>query len=566
MNVKRNICHAVTAGLLSVGMAFAAVPAYAAPGGNITFETTDNASATYDGYLVFKANVATDYKATDIEWASDGMKTAVLAYLDSDSSAAGYKQWLQTSHHISAAYDATNTAMKAAHDLAQNAADYISSRIAADTADANANTTPKTTLGTSFASGLARYLVSQGVAKTFDGQSTYTGGEQGYYLIVTHNDTIGTGEAGTAPIWLPLGAADETVTAKDSVPTVSKQVQDDLGTWGTAADAHKGQALSFKLTGTVADNVNAYEQYYYKMTDTMTNLAMTPEQVNAVTVTVNGVDKTAAIKTADGGSISYDSGVLTVTIPNLLTLGSTITKDTQVVVTYSAQLTGDSIVQGGDGNANNVVLEYSSNPLVYTEHDSTTGSTAKTYAYTLELTKVDEDTREKLNGAKFTMRVKDDASASLNDASSKGKYVQADGTLGTEPYQFTTVDGKFSVANLDEGVYVLHETQAPPAHKSLAADVEITIDGTFTGNALTEVASTVTGGDGGFVSPADTEAKSGIIAATASNGKIEVRISDKNETYLPGTGMTTSAAGMILGAGLVTAGIIGAVRARKKEA
>jgi hypothetical protein len=50
-----------------------------------------------------------------------------------------------------------------------------------------------------------------------------------------------------------------------------------------------------------------------------------------------------------------------------------------------------------------------------------------------------------------------------------------------------------------------------------------------------------------------------------SSGKVGIRVSDKRKTYLPGTGLTTSQAGVIFGAICVTAGLVGIIRYRKRE-
>lgn len=552
---------------VGLGLALAAAPtmgtvctAFAADG-SVTIAQAHNTGAKYDGYRLFKADVDADDKATNITWEDNGIKSAVLAYLDTQ----GYAAWLASEGHT-AAVDGV-----AAHDIAQNAADFISEKIQGSATDTEAGTTPRTTRGDSFANGLARAIAGAGIAAQTPAGGQNTGaaftGPQGYYLFVTHDEaadnTIGVGEAGTAPIWVAVGATAKNITEKSAVPTVTKTVREDAsGAYGESADANRAQDVDFRLEGTVAADANAFESYFYEFTDTMTGLEMGASDVAALTVKVDGSDVTNAVKAQEGSKVEFAGGKLTVTIPDLLALGRPITKDTVVVVDYKAHLNADAVC-GSTGNPNTVSLNYSSDPAKTSAHTSTPEKTVRTYAYAIKVVKVDQDTREVLPGAKFTIQVAD----GNTDAASKGKYVQADGSLGATAYEFTTdASGEFQVLGIDEGVYTIRETAAPADHKQLAADVTLTVTGTRdAAGALTALAATVSGGNGLFVTnPAAHQ--DGVTGTVIADGTVSARISDKKETYLPGTGLTTSAAGVVVGFTLITGGLVGLGRAQRRKA
>lgn len=569
-NIVATCSKGAMAAILSGLMAFGgAVPAFAAAGGSITVNANaNNTSVTYDAYQLFTADVNAQDKATNIAWDSNAVKTAVLAFLDDN----GYQAWLTSQGHT-AAVNGTS-----AHDLPQNAADYISYMINGSADDTEANTTPATKKGSSFANALARTLAADNTVApvaTITPGTALTGQDQGYYLIVSTDNTIDNTESGTAPIWLALGESAKSITEKSAIPTIAKTVtEDSTGTAGNKADANRQQTIPFQLTGTVAQNANAFEKYYMQFTDSMTGLEMSAADQAGIVVKLDGVDITKYVTGAaalEGNSISYANDTLTVTIADLLVIPNDATQDegdfiavdgdSAVTVDYNARLkTGCTI--GQTGNPNSVTLTYSSDPSVTSSHDTTNPVTTTTYAYQLTFTKVDEATREALSGAKFTIQV-----ANTNaDAASRGKYVQADGTLGDTAYEFTTDgNGQFNVQGIDEGVYTIHETTAAADHTVWASDATLTITRTYNATSgAPELAASISGANGLFqTNPAAYQ--DGIQGITQASGLIETTASDKRETYLPGTGMTMSQAGVIFGSVCVAVGLVGIVRYKKNQ-
>lgn len=608
------------AGTLSLGVMAAPVVSFAATtsetypfpdthygDGTITIkQASPNSGTKYNGYRIVKAVVTTGSdskdKAIDTQWEGDSVKTAVLAYLDQ----SGYGTWLTTNGHTAAVNGV------AAHDIAQNAVDFISERIGyagganASATAQNTNTNPRTTDGLSFANGLARAIVASGITPTVAGQDSdaaYTG-KQGYYLFVTQNtstnsDIIGVSEAGTAPIWVALsGTQAKIVNEKSSTPTIEKKVKEDSsGAWGDAADANKGQLLDFKLTASLPNNVTAYEKYHLLFTDRMTNLEMAS---NSLKVYVDSTEVKAA-----GYTVSYPSNnagnplaitdadkqkKLTVEIPDVRSLQSTtdqainVTATSVVRVEYQASLTNNAVM-GSTGNPNTVLLTYSSDPNVTWDganspghsHDDTPEDTVKVYTYGIELTKVDQETREKLPDTEFVIKV----ASGNSDSASVGKYLAQDGSLAeatdATAYKWKTdANGKITVPRIDEGTYTIHEVTATADHKLLNADITLVITSTFNAENLSALSATVAGGNnmwGGSAStvpqssanPVTNADQDGIFAVPLSEGQVQFRVSNKKETYLPGTGLTLDQAGLLFGAICVALGLGGIVYYRKSR-
>lgn len=547
--------------------------------GSVTITQAHNSGATYDGYRIFKAVVDADDKASEIEWESDTVKGVVVPLLNDANNGAGqtYSAWLVEQGLCQSSDVSGNTsAYTTQRDLAQNAAEYISKKIGkvesgsvsagGSATDAIANTNPRTTKGNTFASTFARAIVASNLTPATGSTPIASGtaytGTQGYYLFVTHSDTITNNEAGTAPVWVAVGTTAKSITEKSAVPTLTKEVEEDsTKDWGSVADSNITQNLNYRLTATVAQNTNAFPTYRMQFTDTMTHITMDSNDVANVKIKVNGTDVTTQVKEQTGYVISCNNNVLTVNIPNILGLGQTITDTSTVVVEYPAHLTTDAII-GGQGNPSTAILTYSSDPARPADVDNTNEVTTKVFAYKLQLTKVDQATRELLDGAKFTIQVA--STTGSQDTTSVGKYVQADGSLGTTAVEFTTSDGIINAIGIDEGTYVIHETTPPADHKVLLSDVTLTLTRTWNGSNLSTLTASVSGGNGTFSSAtaAPTATSDGVQAST-STGQVDLTVSNKQETYLPGTGLTTSQAGVIFGAVCVAAGLVGIVRHRK---
>ena len=605
-------CRLALSCLLAAGLAGAAALAPAAPAlaydydqASFLIRPKNNTAATYKVIKLFSANIDPTATANltntvfsdattarypgvvdnQIEWASDTVKTNTLAFLDTQ----GYNGWLTSN-----GYGTDNTTKADVRVAAQFIADKIG-----NSANINATAVPPTKASQSFALELARYLAAHGVpTSTYtnaNGSTAFTGPE-GYYLFYTDDASVAQydgpdavpggehqGEAGTAPIWVPLGGGVTEITEKTEVPTLNKQVKEDRdGQWGYAADANKGQDLSYRIVGTIPDNIASFDTYHYKITDDLTGLDITTSTLRLTIA--NGSNSKAytwAQLTAMGntrGTFTYSNGKLVMDIADIRSFQTEsspvpVTGSTTVTVTYDAHLT-DAAVVGPTGNQNKAGLDYTTNPVTDGQGNTPTPTTV-TYSYQLDLKKVDKQklsngNEKPLPGAKFTFKLT--AADGSSDTASLNKYVQADGSLGDSPYEFTTgTDGTLYVKNIDAGTYTVHETQAPDGYVTQHEDFVVTItselDRTATGVKLVSLGASKTGGEpAASTNSNQVPAKITSTAATQKNtGHIAVTLSDP-KIVLPITGMTGVQAAIAGSLAVLAASLLGlGLHARRKR-
>lgn len=545
---------------VAAGMSFAAmtsmlptIPAMADVSygtGSIVINKVDgNGDVTYDGYQIFKANVtddtsednATGKTETNVAWANDNVKSAVETLIHKEESSYAGK-------------------------TAEDAATFISDKINGK------NGTNNTTRvdSASFANKLAKAVDGKASETSVTPGTAATIGE-GYWLFVTNTATDSkTNAVGTAPIFAVVGGKTQvTVTEKTSVPTVSKQVKNDATGAGftSVADAEAGQSISYELTGTVADNVATYDTYKYAFSDALSTGLVA--DADSVKVSVDGKE----IST-DSYEKNYDTGknILSVSFADLKAAktadGSTvpITDKSKVVVDYTAHLDPTKAVLGGEGNLNTVTLTYSNNP-----HSDGTGTTtpktAKLFAYKLQLHKVDRTTEANLQGAKFTIK------ATGDDDGSSTKYVQENGTLGDNAYEFTTdKDGNINVTGLDAGTYTVAETEAPAGYNKVdnfTFQIKPTYDETAQKltkleNVLTATDSVIAGDTDGVTTDNILKA-SGQNAADAATGTVKVTVGDVKRSTMPLTGMDGVTFTWIAGGTVLAIGLANIIRTKRHD-
>ena len=546
--------RAITAGLglaLLCGSVFATRPALAQTA-SVTITQQHNKDATYDAYQLFTADVAKDNTATHVAWASDDMRAVVLAFLDNN----GYKQWLADKHPGDGQ-----------HDKAQNAVEYIAAKIANSPVAAKTATSPRTTAGRSFANRLARHLAAKASAykqKASSGKAFE--GEQGYWLFATTEATEGSADdAGTAPLWIPLGGSVAAITEKSAVPTVSKAVKEDsTGSWGSVADAHTAQNLSYRLVGTLPTNFDAFSQYHYRLTDTLSkgldlDLPKGAKLSDHLAVTVGS--KTVAVDDQHVKA-SYDGRVLVVDFPNLMDpfwKDYGIGPDTKLAVEYQAHMNANRTV-GAGGNDNEAYVTYTRDPLRNGDGRTKPTPPVKTFAYAVELLKVDEQTGEPLEGVAFTMQVAQNNS----DEGSRGLYVQKDGSLGKAECRFVTgSDGTFSVRGLDEGTYTIKEVTGLPGFDLIDGGITLQLSSTLDGKGmkLQGLTGTVSGSKAAEVQATDASAT----AIDAEAGTVRIRVKNDRRLALPLTGGSGLPQSSVASASVALAAGVGLARRRRRN-
>lgn len=552
MSMSKNIARlAVTAGLTAalgfggvmapVTMAFAADAV--AANGSVTIKNVDGNATEFEGYQIFDADVADDGSVSNVTWANTDVQSAVEGVIRKEE----------------ASYAGTT---------AQDAADWITSKVKGTnkTTRVDFNSIPYKIADA--VDGLAKS------AKTTN--KTVSGLAHGYWLFVTDAGTIGEGEAGTSPIFAVVGSKPVDITEKTGVPTVEKKIVSDAdGTEHDAADSQIGQDVTYSLYGTIAENYDKYDTYFYKFSDQISKgltlqdgakvyLYASKDDAKGDLGRTKGTDITANFKEETSAAAAADgSKTTTWTCKNLKSVDH-VTKDSYIVVSYKAKINSEATVGDNVGNTNTVKLEYSNNPMT-TDTGTTVPDEVKTYTYGLKLNKVDLGTEKALPNAKFTIKVTKAADLNL-----VGKYVQSTGALGSDPQEFTTgSDGTFTVKGLGAGTYEVEETDAPENYDKVKFNFTINESGT-TGESSKADKYELDGPSNQVIigTPNDKRGDNKLVAetdtATNNDGTFNITVGDTKHVGLPLTGLNGVTFTWIAGGAVLCIGVAHLIRSRKQ--
>lgn len=571
MKTTKNIARlAATAGLtaaLSFGgvmapvtMAFAE-DAAATANGSVTIANVEGNHTEFDGYQIFKADVATVEGKTvvsNITWANGSVKAAVEGVIKNEEPTYKGKTAQDAADWITSKVTGTNDAYCVGPD-------NIAYKIAAAVDDL----TDKKTTSAGVASGL----------------------EHGYWLFVTDAGTIGDGEAGSSPIFTVVGNTPVKVTEKTGIPTVEKKIVSDAdGKEHDAADSQIGQDVTYNLYGTVAENFDKYDTYFYQFSDQISK-GLTLQSGAEVYLYDSVSDakgdlthKTGRIITNNfkqsAETVDSSTGAKTTkwTCENLKDV-SGITKQSCVVVSYKARINTDAIVSGTEsnvagteGNDNTVILNYSNNPMNKDGKGQTPPDKVKDYTYGLKINKVDLGTEAALDGAEFTIQA-----TGADDGASTNLYVQQDGSLGKTPWKFKTANGGIiKVVGLDAGVYTVTETSAPDGYTTVEPftfEIKPTMKADDPGAGLTLLESTLdpknqndkiiagltdgNSGDNKLTAKSDSEKD--------SDGTFNITVGNTKQINLPLTGLNGVTFTWIAGGAVLCIGVAHLIRSRKRD-
>lgn len=551
MKTTKNIARlAVTAGLtaaLSFGGVMAPVSmAFAAEAnGSVTIENVKGNTTEFQGYQIFKADVDSG-KVANITWANDSVEKAVKDVIEKEDKSYAGKTAQDAADWITNKVTGTNETTRVAPD-----------NIAYKIADAVDGITPSATTTSKTASGLAH----------------------GYWLFVTKTDTIGVGEAGTSPIFTVVGNTPVKITEKTGIPTVEKKIVSDADSKEhDAADSQIGQDVTYNLYGTIAENYDKYNTYFYKFSDQISKgltlqegatvyLYKNTTAAKGDLVRAKGKNITTQFNEVTAAAATDGSKTTTWTCANLKNVDG-VTKDSCIVVSYKAQVNGDAVVAGTEGNDNAVTLYYSNNPMSGT-YGETQPDTVKDYTYGLKINKVDLGTEKTLKDAKFTITTKGD------ENSTNFKYVKEDGTLsGTEVVLSTDADGVIRLTHLDAGVYTVTEVTPPSGYTAVnpftfEIKPTMTDDGPEAG--LTELKGVLTTDQGGKVIAGITDENAGDNNLTAKPGSdkdedgiFNITVGDTKQVGLPLTGLNGVTFTWIAGGAVLCIGVAHLIRSRKQ--
>lgn len=570
MSMSKNIARlAVTAGLtaaLSFGgvmapvtMAFADDPV-TAPANGIIIEQSENNKGTaktrFVPYQIFKAKVhdGENGKVTsDVDWADTITQTTKDQIITEICS------------------DASNGKKLSGTPSAQDVADWLGTYVSESDREL---VVKNGDLLNKIAAIVKKGEQPSGTA--FNAGDSFTPESAGYYLFLTDDNSIGTKEdysnkkqTGTSPIFAIVGGTGVKVTEKTGIPTVTKEIKDDKpnSNWADKADSQAGQDVKYRLTGTVASNIATFDNYYYQFHDTLSAGLQANKESVEVTIYKDGNDSTGTVIKRDDNKYKVDctaqadgSSLLTVTFDNLKAAGVVLTPDSKVVVTYTAYLDSEKAVVGGTGNDNKVKLIYSNNPMSDGKGESVP-DTVRDYTYALKLVKEDSADKTRLKDVKFTIR------ATGADELETGKvgvqYVQKNGSLGNDEYQFKTdASGEISVTGLDAGTYTVHEVEGSNPGYNTLDDFTFTITAeglgelegaTFDGNTDPNTLNVTAGKDG-----------STLVTPLVDGGTVTLTVKNKKGSNLPLTGLNGVTFTWIAGGAVLCIGVAHLIRSRKQ--
>lgn len=506
-------------------------------------------------YQIFKGTYDSSSKKLNISDWGDGINVEdFIKALKADSTVGTL--------FASVSYDSLNpvTSAQAIADIAGKWSDD----------DINSQTFAKLAILNKNGSGTTGNFSSADNKVTFGDDSTNL--NDGYYVVTCKisNSDATTHNAQSLGMLSVLGGSASglsigTGTAKVGLPEVMKKVYEnekesnDFASianysetdkkWNDVADYCIGDAVPFKLYGTMPQDIGNYNHYYYKFTDTLGTQFDMPEEL---TIKV-GADTTLTATNNNGvWTIAGDNG----TNCRVKTTGQEISisfedikaytgvmSATLVTVEYSAKLNSNAEI-GLPGQENKVDLTYSNNPNSSYKPDTTddnedtpdtpgtpgenTGKTPEdkviVFTYEADFTKIDGVTKAPLENVEFKLKNKNGDYVNLD---ADGRVTGWD-TTGTSIKSAS--DGTFKIIGLDDGEYTLVETK-PLSDYNPIADTKLVIDaGTVNGQTWNGTADTAltsfeyTVGNG--------SAESGNVNDGIAKGTIE----NKKGSSLPSTG------------------------------
>lgn len=405
---------------------------------------------------------------------------------------------------------------------------------------------------------------------------------RGYYLF---NQTVnGDPNANTDSSFIVDTAldTDTSIAVKNGTVTLVKRVQDNdtsngqtANQWIDSADYNIGDDVPFQLTGTLPKNLTSFDTFNYVFHDSLSagltrnnDLKVYAVNMNETTTTKQDITGSFDVKTTTAQDLTSDPKVgetFTVSVKNTGTEADpvynlmaittdadgaavSITKDTKIVVEYTAKLNTSAVI-GSTGNPNTAKLEFSNN----SNHDGT-GDTDFTpddkvtvFTYKVDVEKTfDVGAPADSDLPKFTLYKKN----------ASGIYVEY--TNDKEPNAEKTVvkgeDGKYTIGweGIDAGEYKLVETHVPAGYNQ-AAEVEFTVTADHDINSDDPELNSLGAGDK--------------FTGTVSTGSVSTSIENKSGNELPATGGMGTTVLYVAGAAIVLiAGIGLAVALRRRQA
>ena len=213
--------------LVVVLLALALVPSASwarAKTGSLTVNVAEGSgsSSQLKAYQLFSADVAdddgTNKVTSNIAWASSSAQAVVTAQIKASGPTF------------------TGT-------TAQECAEWLDKNVPSDSSSASSSPVVL---------AIAKAMMTSSATATSVTAGETTELAEGYWLLVSDDTAVGTGQSGTPPILVVVGGLPVTASTKSSVPTVEKTVlEDSTDAWQKQADAAVGDELNWKLQATI---------------------------------------------------------------------------------------------------------------------------------------------------------------------------------------------------------------------------------------------------------------------------------------------------------------------------
>ncbi len=273
--------------------------------------------------------------------------------------------------------------------------------------------------------------------------------ELGYYLV---DSTMG------ALCGLTTTNPDAAINAKNGIPTLDKQVQEDsTNQWADTNTADIGQTVYFRTTISVHAGAENYVLH-----DIMSK-GLTFIKVSSVEHIVPSENSTTVIPATNNYTVVADTDITdecTFEVRFTKEFCDSLETNDKIIVYYEAMLNREAVI-AGDGNPNEAWLEYG-------EENETTHDATKTYTFGLDIVKTDSQ-NTLIDGAEFR----------IYDAATGGSEIKVvlmdDGVTyrrardDEEGVSIVVGNGKVRVVGFDNGTYYLEETVAPDGYNKLTA-------------------------------------------------------------------------------------------------
>ena len=348
----------------------------------------------------------------------------------------------------------------------------------------------------------------------------------GYYLVKDKDDSLNNVHDSYTKFILRV-IKDETVAPKSAVPSVDKEISDQLAdNYGESKDFDINDSVYYKWVGHLPSNLSAYETYHYKFYDTLPKgiqhvkfeqIYLTDKDNNIVHTWMDLHDTNNDNNNLPAGIVqtvtSNEDGTTLITLEfeNLIALYPSILADQKIVVKYSAFVTRDAVMAAP--MTNSVYVEYDNDPNGTGEghYGKTPEDVAHAFTFGINVDKYDADNKAtKLPGAEFVLYYTKAEKNEETDITENVNYyakVITKAFLDANPgyvingrpiteadrgvvYGWTknrdeasvlttNENGQIMLRGLDSGIYYLQETKAPAGYNLMETPVKVEIAPTY---------------------------------------------------------------------------------------